>query len=90
MARSQQPTIFPDIDPFEQGMLDVGDLQQIYWECSGNPMGMPVIYLHGGPGSGCRPNSRRYFDPVKYNMFSWTSAAAAVAVPLSKHSMTCR
>lgn len=60
--------IYSDIDPFQQGMLDVGDLQQIYWECSGNPMGMPVIYLHGGPGSGCRSNSRRYFDPVKYNI----------------------
>jgi proline iminopeptidase len=44
-------------------MLDVSDSQQIYWECSGNPEGRPIVYLHGGPGSGCRPQSRRFFDP---------------------------
>jgi proline iminopeptidase len=60
--------MFPNIDPFETGMLDVGDAQQIYWECSGNPDGRPVLYLHGGPGSGCTPGSRRYFDPAIYKI----------------------
>ena len=49
-------------------MLDVGDGQQIYWECSGNPDGRPVLYLHGGPGSGCTPRSRCYFDPAIYKI----------------------
>lgn len=60
--------MFPNIEPFESGMLEVGDSQQIYWECSGNPEGRPVVYLHGGPGSGCTPNSRRYFDPEIYKI----------------------
>ena len=49
-------------------MLDVGDRQRIYWECSGNPRGRPVVYLHGGPGSGCTSQNRRYFDPSVYKI----------------------
>lgn len=49
-------------------MLGVGDSQQIYWECSGNPDGRPVVHLHGGPGSGCVPQARRYFDPAIYKI----------------------
>ena len=60
--------MFPNIDPFESGMLDVADAQQIYWECSGSPDGRPVLYLHGGPGSGCTPRSRCYFDPAIYKI----------------------
>jgi proline iminopeptidase len=60
--------MFPNIDPFESGMLDVGDTQQIYCECSGNPNGRPVLYLHGGPGSGCTPRNRCYFDPDVYKI----------------------
>jgi proline iminopeptidase len=60
--------MFPSIDPFEMGMLEVGDAQQIYWECSGNPDGLPVVYLHGGPGSGNSPGRRRYFDPAIYKI----------------------
>jgi proline iminopeptidase len=60
--------MFPDVDPFETGMLDVGEAQRIYWECCGNPQGRPVLYLHGGPGSGCTPGNRRYFDPSVYKI----------------------
>lgn len=47
-------------------MLDVGDGHHMYWECCGNPNGKPVLYVHGGPGSGCTPGSRRFFDPRIY------------------------
>jgi proline iminopeptidase len=60
--------MFPNIEPFESGMLAVGDSQQIYWECSGNPSGRRAVYLHGGPGSGCVPQNRRYFDPANYKI----------------------
>jgi proline iminopeptidase len=60
--------MFPNIEPFESGMLAVGDSQEIYWECSGNPNGRPAVYLHGGPGSGCVPQNRRYFDPSIYKI----------------------
>jgi proline iminopeptidase len=60
--------MFAAIEPFESGMLRVGDSQHIYWECSGNSDGRPVLYLHGGPGSGCTPQDRRYFDPMTYKI----------------------
>ncbi len=44
-------------------MLDAGDGHRVYWECSGNPEGKPALFLHGGPGSGCSPGQRRFFDP---------------------------
>ena len=55
--------LFPPIDPFDQRMLDVGDGHHIYVEQCGNPRGAPVVVLHGGPGGGCSPAMRRYFDP---------------------------
>lgn len=60
--------LYPPIDPFEQQMLDVGDGHRIYVEQCGNPKGMPVIVLHGGPGGGCSPMMRRYFDPNIYRI----------------------
>ncbi|MEM9317688.1 MAG: prolyl aminopeptidase [Pseudomonadota bacterium] len=55
--------LFPALEPFEQQMLDVGDGHQLYVEQCGNPDGAPVVVLHGGPGGGCSPAMRRYFDP---------------------------
>ncbi|HEY6486700.1 MAG TPA: prolyl aminopeptidase [Candidatus Cybelea sp.] len=60
--------MFPSIEPYEHGLLAASDSQQIYWECSGNPKGIPVVYLHGGPGSGCSPRNRRLFDPALYRI----------------------
>jgi proline iminopeptidase len=60
--------MLPNIEPFASGMLDVGDSQRIYWEFSGNPNGRPAVYLHGGPGSGCTSQNRRYFDPKIYKI----------------------
>ncbi len=57
---------FSLVEPYEHGMLDVGDGQQIYWEVCGNPIGKPAVFLHGGPGSGCTIGSRRLFDPATY------------------------
>jgi len=54
--------LFPPIDPYDQRMLDVGDGHHIYVEQCGNPDGAPVVVLHGGPGGGCSPAMRRYFD----------------------------
>jgi proline iminopeptidase len=60
--------LFPQIDPFDQRMLDVGDGHRIYVEQCGNPDGLPVVVLHGGPGGGCSPAMRRYFDPRHYRI----------------------
>ena len=60
--------LFPPIEPYEHGMLDVGHGHRIYWECSGNPDGEPALVLHGGPGSGASVNARRNFDPQHYRI----------------------
>jgi proline iminopeptidase len=57
-------TLYPEIEPFDQGMLDVGDGNQLYWEVSGNPQGKPALILHGGSS----PSSRRFFDPAAYRV----------------------
>lgn len=59
---------YPPIEPYESGLLDVGDGQQLYWEESGNPDGKPALYLHGGPGGGSPPAARRFFDPTRYRI----------------------
>tara|TARA_R110000868_G_scaffold400956_5_gene676168 strand:+ start:75789 stop:76736 length:948 start_codon:yes stop_codon:yes gene_type:complete len=60
--------LYPATDPFDQQMLDVGQGHSIYVEQSGNPAGQPVVVLHGGPGGGCSPAMRRYFDPDHYRV----------------------
>lgn len=59
---------YPEIEPYDTGMLAVGDGNEIYWEVSGNPDGKPVVFLHGGPGGGTNPNQRRVFDPERYRI----------------------
>jgi proline iminopeptidase len=60
--------LYPPLDPFDQRMLQVGDGHRIYVEQCGNPDGLPVVVLHGGPGGGCSPAMRRYFDPRIYRV----------------------
>ncbi|MFD4556384.1 prolyl aminopeptidase [Streptomyces sp. NPDC058469] len=60
--------LYPEIEPYDHGMLDVGDGNRVYWETCGNPHGKPAVVLHGGPGSGCSPYPRRYFDPAVYRI----------------------
>ncbi|WP_447036746.1 prolyl aminopeptidase [Streptomyces sp. DSM 118878] len=60
--------LYPDIEPHDHGMLDVGDGNRVHWEVCGNPHGKPAVVLHGGPGSGCTPSFRRYFDPDVYRI----------------------
>ena len=58
--------LYPQIEPFDQRLLDVGDGHRIYVEQNGHASGIPVLVLHGGPGGGCSPAMRRYFDPSVY------------------------
>jgi len=60
--------LYPPIDPFDQRMLDVGDGHHVYVEQCGRPDGIPVVVLHGGPGGGCSPAMRRFFDPAIYRI----------------------
>ena len=60
--------LYPPVDPFDQRVMDMGDGHRIYVEQCGNPNGIPVLVLHGGPGGGCSPAMRRYFDPAVYRV----------------------
>jgi proline iminopeptidase len=72
---------YSEIQPYETGMLDVGDGQTIYWETSGNPDGKPAITLHGGPGSGSRPDRRRDFDPSVYRVVQFDQRGCGRSTP---------
>ena len=63
-----QSELFPPIKPFSSDTLSTADNHKIYFEQCGNPKGVPVIVLHGGPGAGCNPNMRRFFDPKHYRI----------------------
>ena len=60
--------LFPDIEPYDSGHLTVGGKHRIYYEQCGNPEGLPVVVLHGGPGGGTSPNLRSYFNPDGYRI----------------------
>src|SRR2546430_16933598 len=62
------PDLYPAIEPYDHGMLDVGDGNLIYWESCGHPAGKPALVLHRGPGPGCTPWLRRLFDPAAYRV----------------------
>lgn len=68
MVEEKTTQLYPEIEPYGHGRLDVGDGNLIYWEACGNPDGKPAVILHGGPGSGCSTSMRRYFDPTAYRI----------------------
>ncbi|MEZ5668667.1 MAG: alpha/beta fold hydrolase [Alphaproteobacteria bacterium] len=78
---SAGPGLFPPIEPFDSGMLAVGDGHQLYWEQSGRPDGTPVVFLHGGPGAGCAPTHRRFFDPAFYRIVLFDQRGAGKSTP---------
>jgi proline iminopeptidase len=59
---------YPESEPFDSGLLEVGDGNVVYWEACGNPDGKPAVVFHGGPGSGCSPWWRTLFDPAAYRV----------------------
>ncbi|WP_283136610.1 prolyl aminopeptidase [Rhizohabitans arisaemae] len=72
---------YPEIEPYDRGMLDVGDGNRIHWEVCGNPEGKPAVVLHGGPGSGCAPGWRRCFDPQAYRIILFDQRGCGRSTP---------
>jgi proline iminopeptidase len=73
--------LYPEIEPYDHGMLDVGDGNLVYWEVCGNPNGKPAVILHGGPGSGCSTGARRYFDPHAYRIVLFDQRGCGRSTP---------
>ncbi len=73
--------LYPPIEPYAHGMLEVGDGHGVYWELCGNPYGVPVVFLHGGPGGGCSPTQRRLFDPARYRILLFDQRGCGRSIP---------
>jgi proline iminopeptidase len=76
--------IFPPVKPFRSGHLQVDDLHTLYWEESGNPDGVPVLFLHGGPGAGTAPSHRQFFDPAHYRIVLFDQRGSGKSTPLGE------
>src|SRR5471032_1609228 len=79
MSRSD---LHPPVEPYETGLLAVDRLHRIYWEQCGNSAGLPVIFLHGGPGSGSTPTHRRFFDPAAYRAVLFDQRGSGRSTPI--------
>lgn len=76
--------LFPEIEPRESGLLRLDELHSMYWEESGHPGGIPVVFLHGGPGAGSTPAHRRFFDPTAYRIIIFDQRGAGRSAPLGE------
>jgi len=77
-------TLYPEIKPHKKGWLAVDNLHHLYWEQSGNPQGVPVVFLHGGPGAGAVAAHRRFFDPDYYRIVIFDQRGAGRSKPLGE------
>ncbi len=73
--------LYPEIEPFETGFMDVGDGHTIYWERVGTKGAKPAVFLHGGPGGGISPTMRRLFDPTRYDVILFDQRGCGKSTP---------
>ena len=81
---SRDPILFPEIDPYVTGRLAVDPPHALYWEACGRANGVPVVFLHGGPGGGCLPHHRRYFDPAFWRIVLVDQRGAGRSTPVAE------
>jgi proline iminopeptidase len=80
--------LYPPIEPYANGRLDVGDDNLVYWEACGDPAGKPALVVHGGPGSGCTPRHREYFDPERYRVILFDQRGCGRSTPSASDPAT--
>ncbi|HTS52538.1 MAG TPA: prolyl aminopeptidase [Burkholderiales bacterium] len=81
VASTPRTELHPEIEPFESGMLPVDARHTLYWEQSGTSHGVPVLFVHGGPGAGTSPGQRRFFDPAFYRIVLFDQRGAGRSTP---------
>lgn len=87
---SAEEFLFPEIQPYSTGMLKVSPVHSLYYEECGNPLGKPVIMVHGGPGAGCSDGMRRYHDPREYRIILLDQRGSGRSLPhASLEENTC-
>ncbi len=79
-----EDVLYSPIEPYDSGMLSVSEIHTIAWEKSGNPDGIPVIVIHGGPGGGGQPAYRQYFDPKTYNIIQFDQRGCGKSTPYAE------
>ncbi|MGH6786251.1 MAG: prolyl aminopeptidase [Novosphingobium sp.] len=80
---SERRTLYPPIEPYDHGMLEVGDGHSLYWERCGTPGAKPAVFLHGGPGGGCGADHRRQFDPARYDILLFDQRGCGRSTPFA-------
>jgi proline iminopeptidase len=81
IERPPRDQLYPPIEPYESGLLTLDETHRMYWEQSGDPAGIPVLFLHGGPGAGATPAHRRFFDPSSYRIVIFDQRGAGRSIP---------
>ncbi len=81
---SVRTDIYPEVEPHVSGWLKLDPPHEMYWETSGNPQGVPVLFLHGGPGAGASPSHRRFFDPKFYRIIIFDQRGSGRSKPLGE------
>ena len=76
-------TLYPEIEPYDTGMLDVGEGHSVYWERVGTPGAKPAVFLHGGPGGGMAPSHRRQWDPELYDVLLFDQRGCGKSLPFA-------
>ncbi len=84
MKNNFRTELFPEISPYANGMLPLDNLHTMYWEQSGSETGVPVLFLHGGPGAGSSPAHRCFFDPAYYRIVIYDQRGAGRSTPLGE------
>lgn len=90
VSRRPLMDLFPPLQPYSSGFQTVDPVHNLYWEQSGNPEGIPIVFLHGGPGAGATPTHRRFFDPDHYRIVIFDQRGAGRSTPLGclQHNKT--
>lgn len=83
MSRERRQ-LYPEIEPYDTGFLEVSDLHTLYYEQCGNPDGKPVVFLHGGPGGGANAACRRFFDPAAYRIILFDQRGCGRSTPYAE------
>jgi proline iminopeptidase len=76
--------LYPPIEPYRSGYLPVDGLHALYWEECGSPNGVPIVFLHGGPGAGASPTHRRFFDPARFRIIVFDQRGSGRSTPLGE------
>src|SRR4029450_492414 len=78
---SCETALYPDLEPSASGRLPLDGVHTMHWETCGNPAGVPLVFLHGGPGGGCLPHHRRFYDPAFFRIVLYDQRGCGASTP---------